>query len=307
MSNFDPHKNHRILVIDDNTAIHEDLRKILVQPKEAQDDLDEDEIALFGDMAPRFRLPVFEIDSAHQGQEGLDLAEKSLRENHPYAMAFVDVRMPPGWDGIETTVKIWQKYPDLQVVICSAYSDYSAEEMLKKLGYSDRLIVLKKPFETVEVLQLAISLTEKWRLYQQAKLRLDELERMVHERTLSLETANSELAAANEMLKIAAGKTQKMAGTAMAERKANSEFLAEMTHEIRTLMSGVIGMIDLLLATELSPEQEEYARSTRTSAETLVPIINCILDFSEIEPGGPVIGQLDAGLPVDRAHEKGRA
>ena len=59
-------------------------------------------------------------------------------------MAFVDVRMPPGWDGVETTAKIWQKYPDLQVVICTAYSDYSWEEMLKKLGYSDRLVILKK-------------------------------------------------------------------------------------------------------------------------------------------------------------------
>ena len=88
-------------------------------------------------------------------------------------MAFVDVRMPPGWDGVETTAKIWQKYPDLQVVICTAYSDYSWEEMLKKLGYSDRLVILKKPFDNIEVLQLAISMTEKWRLYQQAKLRLD--------------------------------------------------------------------------------------------------------------------------------------
>jgi len=97
-------------------------------------------------------------------------------------MAFVDVRMPPGWDGVETTAKIWQKYPDLQVVICTAYSDYSWEEMLKKLGYSDRLVILKKPFDTIEALQLAISLTEKWRLFQQAKLRLDDLEKMVSER-----------------------------------------------------------------------------------------------------------------------------
>ena len=108
-------------------------------------------------------------------------------------MAFVDVRMPPGWDGVETTAKIWQKYPDLQVVICTAYSDYSWEEMLKKLGYSDRLVILKKPFDNIEVLQLAISMTEKWRLYQQAKLRLDDLEKMVQERTIKLENTNNEL------------------------------------------------------------------------------------------------------------------
>ena len=91
--------------------------------------MEEDEAALFGDTTVKFQLPMFEIDSAYQGQEGLDLIEKSLLENRPYALAFVDVRMPPGWDGVETTCKIWEKYPDLQVVICTAYSDYSWEEM----------------------------------------------------------------------------------------------------------------------------------------------------------------------------------
>src|SRR6202034_349906 len=122
------------------------------------------------------------IDSAYQGKEGLDLIEKSLSEDRPYALAFVDVRMPPGWDGVETTSHIWQKYSDLQVVICTAYSDYSWEDMLKKLGYSDRLVILKKPFDNIEVLQLAISMTEKWKLYHQAKLRLEDLETMVHAR-----------------------------------------------------------------------------------------------------------------------------
>ena len=109
----------------------------------------------------QFQMPVFEIDSAYQGREGLDLIEKSLLENRPYALAFVDVRMPPGWDGVETTCKIWEKYADLQVVICTAYSDYSWEEMLRVLGYSDRMVILKKPFDNIEVLQLAISMTEK--------------------------------------------------------------------------------------------------------------------------------------------------
>jgi len=67
----------------------------------------------------------FEIDSAFQGQEGLAKVQHALNEGRPYAMAFVDVRMPPGWDGIETISRIWKMYPELQVVICTAYSDYS--------------------------------------------------------------------------------------------------------------------------------------------------------------------------------------
>src|SRR5271154_2795883 len=217
---IDPLKNHRILVIDDNRAIHDDFRKILLRPADAPNDLAEEEAALFGEAASPFQLPTFEIDSAYQGQEGLDLIEESLRENRPYAMAFVDVRMPPGWDGVETTAKIWQKYSDLQVVICTAYSDYTWEEMFEKLGYSDRLVILKKPFDTVEVVQLAISMTEKWRLYQQAQLRLGDLEKMVHERTSALEATNFELAEANRLLILATEKTQKMAETALVASKA---------------------------------------------------------------------------------------
>src|SRR6185503_5758416 len=101
----------------------------------------------------------------------------------PYAMAFIDVRMPPGWDGIETTARLWGICPDLQVVICTAYSDYSLEEMLRKLGHTDRLVILKKPFDNVEAMQLANALTEKWTLLQQAKLRMEDVEQRVRLRT----------------------------------------------------------------------------------------------------------------------------
>src|SRR6516162_1399181 len=195
-------QTYRILIVDDNKAIHDDFRKILNPPKISAKNLDADEAALFGEETPHIRKPEFDIDSAFQGKQGLEMIEKSLQEGRPYAMAFVDVRMPPGWDGIETTSHIWQKYPDLQVVICTAYSDYSWEDMLKRLGYSDRLVILKKPFDNIEVLQLAISMTEKWHLYFQAKMRLEDLEKMVHKRTAELEKTNLDLATANNLLKI---------------------------------------------------------------------------------------------------------
>jgi PAS domain S-box-containing protein len=108
-------------------------------------------------------------------------------------MAFVDVRMPPGWDGIETIQRIWKADPDLQVVICTAYSDHSWEEIIQKLGATDSLLILKKPFDNVEVLQLAHSLSKKWVVTNQARFRLENLEAMVDARTAELTRANEQL------------------------------------------------------------------------------------------------------------------
>src|ERR1700722_3605849 len=167
--------NHRILVIDDNPSIHTDFRDILCPAKSGSEAARKLEAALFDEEIPAAGPVGFELDSAFQGQEGLAMVEKSLAENRPYAMAFVDVRMPPGWDGIETISRIWKVYPELQVVVCTAYSDYSWEEMRAKVGHPDSLLVLKKPFDNVEVQQVAHALTKKWQLNLQTRLQIAEL------------------------------------------------------------------------------------------------------------------------------------
>ena len=128
--------------------------------------------------------PRFELDwAAAQGEEGYAKVKAAVENNRQYAVAFVDMRMPPGWDGMETIEKIWQIDPDLQIVICSAYSDYSWSDILKKFGAVDRLLILKKPFDTAEVCQLACALTEKWHLARFAQLKLNQLQSMVEEQT----------------------------------------------------------------------------------------------------------------------------
>lgn len=186
-------ENRRILLIDDTPAIHDDFRKILVHHG-ASADLDEIEAALFG--ARQQAAPVrFQLDSAYQGEEGWDMLRASLEADLPYAMAFVDMRMPPGWDGVETIERLWQTDPRLQIVICTAYSDYSWEEVLERLDVGDRLLVLKKPFDAIEVCQLANTLTAKWQLTRQAELKLAGLEEAVRRRTVLLDQANEALQA----------------------------------------------------------------------------------------------------------------
>jgi CheY-like chemotaxis protein len=159
-------RNRRILVIDDNPAIHEDFQKILSPRESSTASLEEKEKLLFGDPPSASKLGRFEIDCASQGPEGLALVEQARREGSPFTVAFVDVRMPPGWDGIETIEWIWQADPDIQTVICTAYSDYSAADIIHRLGISDRLQILRKPCDYSEVLMTATALNEKWQRLQ---------------------------------------------------------------------------------------------------------------------------------------------
>ncbi|HZP14091.1 MAG TPA: ATP-binding protein [Nevskiaceae bacterium] len=187
--------NRRILVVDDNQAIHQDFRKIFGGNAEADTALSAAEAALFGEPQAKVAPTVFDIDSAYQGQEALEMVHRARAAGRPYAMAFMDVRMPPGWDGVETTAHVFAADPEIQIVICTAYSDYSWAEMHDKLGHTDRLVILKKPFDNVEVLQLANALTEKWRLARSAAEHVEDLEQRVASRTAELDATNAQLRA----------------------------------------------------------------------------------------------------------------
>src|SRR5262249_46568684 len=150
-------QNLRILVIDDNVSIHDDFRKILQSGTETQA-LDQARASLFGgDPLPKARVR-FELDHADQGQAALALVHTACREGRPYAVAFVDMRMPPGWDGLETIEHLWEADARLQVVICTAYSDRPWDEISERIGRTDKLLILQKPFNGIEVLQFAAAL-----------------------------------------------------------------------------------------------------------------------------------------------------
>lgn len=179
-----PQTNRRILIIDDTPAIHADFRKILTPDTSGEADLNSLEQTLFGTrQAPHL---AFQVDSAYQGQEALKLVQLALEQGRPYALAFTDMRMPPGWDGLETIERLWQADPHLQIALCTAYTDYSWEAMAERLEFGDQLLILKKPFDALEIRQMANALTWKWQLAQDAALKMLNLEQTIEARVHEL-------------------------------------------------------------------------------------------------------------------------
>lgn len=172
--------NRRVLIVDDNEDIHRNFRQVLAPDMKpaSRSRLDELEAAILGEEAAQQPTqPSFELAFAFQGAQGLSMVQQALKEGAPYAVAFVDMRMPPGWDGLETLTRLWQADPSLQAVLCSAYSDYSWEGLQARLGHTDRLLILKKPFDPAEVRQMAWALLEKWNRSAASQRREQQLRR----------------------------------------------------------------------------------------------------------------------------------
>ena len=263
---------HRILIIDDNPAIHEDFRKLFVGSEPSPAALQDLESLVLGAPAQPGLAQPFELDTASQGQTGLQKVQTALAAGRPYSLAFVDIRMPPGWDGVETIERLWKADPELQVVICTAYSDYSWEDMRERLGNCDGLLILKKPFDTIEVLQIAHALTRKWELARQVRASLQDLDRKVAERTRALDREMTERAEAEEKLRHA----QKM--------DAVGQLAAGIAHDFNNLLTVICGHVHLLMARAPAEIQtKDSLKQISLAAERAARLTRQLLVFSRKE------------------------
>jgi two-component system, sensor histidine kinase and response regulator len=259
------HAPIQVLVADDDPAVREAYRTIFARREDgeltaASEDLFGDDAAVSAE-----QCCVSVISIVDQGEAAIALAGERLREGRPFAVAFVDMRMPPGIDGATTIERLWRLDPDLQVVLATAYSDTPWQQLRRRLGCSDRLVILRKPFEPVEAQQLVEAMGRKRAQLEEVRDRERILERLVEEKTKELRSA---LLVAAEAARV------------------KGEFLANMSHEIRTPLTAILGFAELLgAATMTDTERMDLAAVVDRNCTHLLQLVDAVLDLSKIEAG----------------------
>ena len=270
----------RILIIDDNPAIHDDYRKILQGPT---DDVELGALraTLFGIEAKESPvMKTYELESAFQGEEGYQMACRAIEEGRPFSTAFVDMRMPPGWDGLETIRHLFRADPDLQILICTAYSDYTWAEIVEEFGHSDQLLILRKPFDSAEVCQVAAALTEKRRLTELSRQTVADLERTVERKTQEIrlemerrEITQQQLLEKEEQLR----DSQKLEAVGL--------LAGGISHEFNNLLQIVLSYAQFAL-NKTSPEEGIYGdlECIQKAGQRATALTRQLLGFSRRKP-----------------------
>jgi signal transduction histidine kinase len=259
---------HRILIADDNESIHEDFEKILSFKPGVSKKIPSFEEHFWGNGAKSAEtneelLANFRLEHAYQGDEALQMVRRAATEQFPYSLIFMDIRMPPGYNGITTVSKIWQEFPDIEVVLCTAHSEYTLNDIISQLGMTDQLLFIRKPFDTVSVVQMALALTQKCSLHRKSKSYIEELR--------------------NTNLALAEAK-----GVAEAANRAKSEFLANMSHELRTPMHAILSFSKFGIRKISKVPKEKllhYFTQVNLAGNRLLALLNDLLDLSRLEAG----------------------
>ncbi|HOL32222.1 MAG TPA: hybrid sensor histidine kinase/response regulator, partial [Anaerohalosphaeraceae bacterium] len=251
------HLNRRILLVDDEIRILDELKKVLAPSETTSQELQDLESRLFGTSSKKSnRLKTYHVECCCQGDQAIEVVRNAIEIGKPFAVAFLDIRMPPGPDGVWTAEQIRRLDPNVQIVMMTGYSDFDINEIARRVPPEDKLLYMQKPIHSQEILQFALALTAKW------------------QSDYLLHLQNQKLQEQNEALK--------------EHDRLKSEFVMTVSHELRTpltifknilsnAMAGVMGKIPPKLQRNLEMADEAIAR--------LTSIINDFLDISKLDVG----------------------
>jgi len=166
------HKPFRILAVDDEITVRDLYQGILNQNNQSA------------------ALPKFELTCCSQGDEAVEAVRRSFQEKSPYAVAFLDLNMPPGPDGEWTAEEIHNLDPRINTVVVTGYRNKSYSTAEHQTRFSDKLLYLQKPFYPREILQFATALSIKWQAERQLLTMQADLENLVEQRTAELLNSN---------------------------------------------------------------------------------------------------------------------
>lgn len=230
---------NNIIFIDDEINILESYKSIFKKNKPASKLLGlADEF--LGESSSKAFDPFDEVDfnilTADQGLVGVELVKKMAEQGNPLKVAFIDMRMPPGINGLETAKMIRGIDSKIEIVLVTAYSDVDFKTISQEIGAHDKLLYLKKPFDTQEIKQIALNLIVKHR---------------------------------NETIK--------------------DDFISNVSHELKTPLSSIIGFYDLLREksdTLNDKELSEYVNYIGMSAQIMKSLVEELLTSVEMKRSG---------------------
>ncbi|MBN2064980.1 MAG: hypothetical protein JW745_09275 [Sedimentisphaerales bacterium] len=255
---------HKILIVEGDPASHTEFRKIFSSLASC---VRKEDYHAGGEYSED-TLPEFEIDFCTIGLDALEMIRLARTSHEPYKVVFIDTCQPNARDSVSTIEEIWQADKDIQVVIFGDRSD-ELVSLISKVGISERLLIIKKPFEDIEIYQTAVALSCKWDLIQQARIKKEELEDLVSERTCRL-------AEMNQKLMFAIEKVQR-------SEQAKEFFLENISKVVRTPLNSIIVNSNLLTKDGLSQQQQKHMAAIHKNASELMQVMGNILDMAEIE------------------------